>query len=175
MHIMDLVENSFRAGSDRVEIEIREDRDSGYLTLIIRDNGKGVPEEELPKLLDPFYTTKEGKRIGLGIPLFYQACKRCGGDLSLEVNKASGLTLTGTMRLDSIDLPPYGDLGATISAILLGYPHLNLKFHWKIGHRAISLDTEELREGNLLDYPLIVGIGEEIRSFYNSTKGGKNA
>ncbi|MDP1992946.1 MAG: ATP-binding protein, partial [Syntrophales bacterium] len=59
MHILDIVENSTRAGAKNVSLDIVEDSKTNTVTISIIDDGKGMTEEELKRALDPFYTTKK--------------------------------------------------------------------------------------------------------------------
>ena len=69
LHILDLVENSVRAGASVIFIGITVDSVRDLLEISVEDNGPGfgVPVE---MAFDPFYTTKEGKKTGLGLSLF---------------------------------------------------------------------------------------------------------
>ena len=63
------------------------------------DNGPGMPEEELPRILDPFYTTKDpGKGTGLGLSVSYRIVEGMDGTISIESVLGEGTTIT-------IDLP----------------------------------------------------------------------
>lgn len=53
-------------------IEIRTARENNYAVCIIKDNGKGIPENLLNRVFDPFFTTKApGKGTGLGLSISY--------------------------------------------------------------------------------------------------------
>jgi signal transduction histidine kinase len=47
-------------------LKISIDQEGDLIVLIIADNGRGIPEEELEKLFDPFYSAKQGG-MGLGL------------------------------------------------------------------------------------------------------------
>lgn len=146
MHILDLLENSLRAHASLITLRIEEDKEKGILKVYIKDNGMGMDPKDKDKLLDPFFTTKSGKKVGLGIPLFYQTCKTCDGDLRINTNKGQGMEIDAYLRLDSIDLPPYGDIGGVISGVLLTNPHVDLELFFKRGEKCLSLDTRGLKE-----------------------------
>lgn len=78
-HILDIAENSVRAGATLIEIEIIEDSQNDLLTIEILDDGHGMSEEVLQKVIDPFFTTKTVRRVGLGIPLLKDASELAGG------------------------------------------------------------------------------------------------
>ncbi|MDH7569655.1 MAG: ATP-binding protein, partial [Armatimonadota bacterium] len=68
-HLLDLVYNSVEAGARRVEMEVVEDTRADRLTLRVADDGRGMTAEEQRRALDPFYTTRATRRVGLGLPL----------------------------------------------------------------------------------------------------------
>jgi signal transduction histidine kinase len=97
-HILDIAENSIRAGATTVEIFINEDSAKDLLYIEIKDNGSGMTREEIGKVEDPFYTTKTVRRVGLGIPLLANATKTSGGNLSLKSTKGKGTKLKATFQ-----------------------------------------------------------------------------
>ena len=101
-HILDIAENSIRAGAGTVEIAISENSAKDLLTIEINDNGSGMTKEEIKKVEDPFYTTKTVRRVGLGIPLLANAAKMAGGSLKLKSAKGKGTKLIATFALSHL-------------------------------------------------------------------------
>ena len=67
--------------------------------IIVQDNGPGIPQEVLPRIFNPFFTTKGiGKGTGLGLSLCYGIIKEHGGSITPESRHGEGATFT-------IDLP----------------------------------------------------------------------
>ncbi|HNT89402.1 MAG TPA: ATP-binding protein, partial [Candidatus Hydrogenedentes bacterium] len=66
LHILDLMENATRAGATVVYVGITENVAQDTLEIVVEDNGPGLPASS-DAALDPFYTTKGGKRTGLGL------------------------------------------------------------------------------------------------------------
>ncbi|MBW8035215.1 MAG: hypothetical protein FVQ79_06185 [Planctomycetes bacterium] len=66
LHILDIGENAIRAGAKKIVIEILEDELHDKLAICIEDDGKGMNPETLKKAMDPFFTTKGGKKSGWG-------------------------------------------------------------------------------------------------------------
>ena len=130
LHILDVVENSLRAGAKRVEVRLVQ-RDDGRLVLIIRDDGRGMDAAERERALSPFYTSKGDKRFGLGLPLLGQAAQATGGALTLESAPGQGTTVTAVFNADHIDMKPLGDLGRTLR-VLKG-THPEVEFILEIG------------------------------------------
>jgi two-component system sensor histidine kinase RegB len=63
------------------------------LTVLVRDDGKGMPLEVLARVGEPFFTTKgPGAGLGLGVFLARSLCEQMGGRLMLESARATGTT-----------------------------------------------------------------------------------
>lgn len=120
--LLDIVQNSLEADSDRVSILIEEGR--RMLRFTVADDGKGMSEEVQAKVLDPFYTDgiKHAKRkVGLGIPFLVQSVGGAGGEFSLESAVGVGTTVKFSFDMEHVDTPPFGDLTSTLVAIF-GHP-----------------------------------------------------
>ncbi len=70
----------------------KDDQDRDAILVAFADTGSGIPQNDLAKIFDPFYTTKEvGKGTGLGLSLSYNIIKRFNGDITVcsEVNRGT--------------------------------------------------------------------------------------
>ncbi len=123
LHILDVVENSLRAGAKRVEVRLVQHAD-GRLALTILDDGRGMDEEERARALSPFYTSRGEKRFGLGLPLLAQAAQETGGRLTLESAPGKGTRVTAEFDADHIDMKPLGDLGRTLRVLQATHPEV---------------------------------------------------
>jgi anti-sigma regulatory factor (Ser/Thr protein kinase) len=139
LHILDVLENALEAGATNVELEIDEDLHADRLMIAVRDNGRGMDCQTARRALDPFFTTRTTRHVGLGLPLFAAAARRCDGDLRLESAPGRGTTVTVTFRHSHLDRAPLGDLTGTLLAFLLS--------------RSFDLDTAAVRV-ELGDIPL---------------------
>jgi signal transduction histidine kinase len=114
LYLLEILENSTRAGASRVDVEVTIDRASDVLRLAVDDNGGGLtatPEQTL----DPFYTTKPGKKTGLGLALLKADAQAAGGDLSIGPSPdLNGVRVEAFMQLSNVDRPPLGDVATTI-------------------------------------------------------------
>ncbi|MBR4172883.1 MAG: ATP-binding protein, partial [Clostridia bacterium] len=70
LHILDIAENSVKAGADLIEVGIFENETENFLKIEIKDNGSGMSEEFLKRVKDPFSTTRTTRRVGMGLSLF---------------------------------------------------------------------------------------------------------
>lgn len=125
LYLLEILENSVRAGAKHVHISLRLDRQSDELRLAVDDDGPGlsVPPEVA---LDPFYTTKPGKKTGLGLSLLRADAQAAGGDLLLgKSTELGGTRVEAFMTLSHVDRPPLGDLAATLIAAAATNPEVD--------------------------------------------------
>uniref|UniRef100_A0A7V1EIC0 histidine kinase n=1 Tax=candidate division WOR-3 bacterium TaxID=2052148 RepID=A0A7V1EIC0_UNCW3 len=118
LHILDIVENSIDAGATKIEIMIDEDIEHNQLKIKIKDNGKGMDKETLKKVLDPFYTTKTVRRVGLGLSLFAQTVKEAEGEIEIKSELKKGTAVSANLKYNHIDRKPMGNIIETIMALL---------------------------------------------------------
>jgi hypothetical protein len=152
LHILDAVENSLEAGATVVELAIEEDLAADWLTITIRDNGRGMSEEQLARIFDPFFTTRSTRHVGLGIPLFKTATERCDGDLTIASQLGQGATLLATFQHSHIDRAPLGDITVTLLAVILS-GSCDLHYAHRVDGREFAFSTEDVR-AELGDIPL---------------------
>jgi len=128
LHIMDIAENSLRAGAENVDIRLVEDAENHTLTLEIVDDGPGMNEETLKNAMNPFFTTKDGKKFGLGLSLLSQASEDVGGEMKVEKGEERGLKITAIFHTDNIDMKPTGNIKGTLRVLRAAHPEVNFSF-----------------------------------------------
>lgn len=153
MHILDIAENSTRAGSRLVCISIAESTGDDSLIIEIQDDGSGMDEESLRRALDPFYTTKAVRKVGLGIPLLAQAAETAGGSFSMTSGVGRGTRVRALFRLGHVDRQPLGSMEQTMATLIMGNPEVDFVYCHRKNERSYTLDTRELRR-TLEDVPL---------------------
>ncbi|MGI6184710.1 MAG: ATP-binding protein [Candidatus Fimadaptatus sp.] len=158
LHLLDLIQNSVKAGASLVEIIITEK--AGLLTIILEDNGCGMSEEFLQRVESPFTTTRTTRKVGLGIPLFKQAALMAGGDFSITSAPGKGTRIVATFQLDNIDRAPMGDLAGTMLQQVMSTPvSPDYRLEYTVGEDSFEFDTRQIREllgGVALDSPDVV-------------------
>lgn len=148
MHILDIVENSVAAKATLIEIEIRIDEKENFLSIKIKDNGKGIEKDLLEKIESPFYTSKKERKIkvGLGIPLFKFSALQSGGEFKIDSKKGEYTQIVASFKLDNIDRPPLGDVYNTLLGLIIA--HQSIDFIIKIikNNKIFEFDTRQIKE-----------------------------
>lgn len=145
LHILDVAENSLKAGAQQIRIRILEDLKADRLEIEVEDDGSGMDSEMTAKALDPFVTTRTTRRVGLGLPLLREAARMAGGEVELDSRPGRGTRVRATFQHSHIDRKPLGDMGATLVGILLGGHQVDVLYEHTRDGRTFSLDTRELR------------------------------
>ncbi|MDI6850517.1 MAG: ATP-binding protein [bacterium] len=153
MHIMDIVQNSLSAGASLVRVKIEQNDSLDTLAIEIEDNGRGMTEEEVKRVQDPFFTTKSYKKVGLGIPLFKQIAEHCDGSFEIKSVPGKGTLIRARFRKSHIDLPPIGNLKDTILTLVVGKPDIDFVFEIYKDGESFILDTREIKK-ELQDVPV---------------------
>ena len=84
----------------RIVVKTRYDGD-GVVAIDVEDNGKGIATDVLPKIFDPFYTTKEpGKGTGLGLSIAYKIVKQHGGRIDVRSTPGEGTIVTVILPIE---------------------------------------------------------------------------
>ena len=145
LHLLDLAQNSITAGASLVTIRLSVD-EKGWLTMVLKDDGKGMSPELLARVTSPFATTRTTRKVGLGIPMMMENCRLAGGDRHLESTVGKGTRLTATLDTKSIDCLPLGDLASTMASIVMGSPDRpEFSLTCKSPSGEMSFSTEEIR------------------------------
>ena len=167
LHILDLARNSIEAGATRLHLTVTEDPETDRLEITVADNGKGMEEATRAQVTSAFFTTRDSRRWGLGLPLFEAACERCGGAVEISSQPGEGTVVRGELRLGHLDRAPLGDMGAVIQALALESGQMALRYEHRVGEQSFVLDTGELQrelgEAPLSDPQVLVWLAEHVR------------
>ena len=128
LHIMDIVENSLRAGAENIAVRMVEKPDNNTLVIEVQDDGRGMDEESLKNAANPFYTTKNGKKYGLGLSLLSQACEDSGGSLRVEKVSPKGIKVIASFKKDNVDIKPTGNIDKTLRVFRALHPEVQISF-----------------------------------------------
>lgn len=158
LHLLDIAENSVAAESRNIHMDVVEDLQHDALKVSVKDDGRGMDAETAKRVLDPFYTTRTTRKVGLGIPLLKLAAEQSEGGLSLETESGKGTRIEASFRHSHIDRMPLGDVGTTFLTLLISYPHIHWVFKYQMttndgSIKMFELDDEEIKSV-LGDMPL---------------------
>ncbi len=128
LHILDIAENSIRVKAKNINIMIIEDQKNDLLTLTIEDDGEGMDDKTKKDVLNPFFTTKKGKKVGLGLAFLSHSAEEADGAMKIESEPGKGTKMIATFKLEHIDRKPLGNLNETIKCLKTTHPEINITF-----------------------------------------------
>jgi len=146
LHILDIVENSIRALASTVKIRIEENIEKDRLVLEIEDDGKGMDGATIKKALDPFFTTKTTRRVGLGIPFLNQAARETGGKLEIVSQVGKKTKVRATFCYSHPDRKPLGNIKETLLVLTAGYPEVDFIYEHKKENRIYRWNSKKVKD-----------------------------
>ena len=98
---LNLLLNSLESieGGGKIRIEVKKSGSQSSIEIGISDTGKGIPQEDLGKIFDPFFSTKR-KGTGLGLAIVHQIVESHGGDIAVESREGEGTTFRITLPIN---------------------------------------------------------------------------
>ena len=106
LNVMDVAQNSISAGATLITLTVEEESAADRLSITLEDNGCGMTEEQVRSVVDPFYTTRTTRKVGLGVPLFKMEAEMTGGSFSIRSQKGRGTILTAIFVPSHVDMIP---------------------------------------------------------------------
>src|SRR5467141_4454330 len=95
LNLISNAEQAIREVRESGRIQIRIGRIGGHISVTVQDDGVGVAQEALPRLFDPFYTTRRpGGGTGLGLSICMSIVREHGGSIDVETLPAGGSAFT---------------------------------------------------------------------------------
>lgn len=176
LNILDIAKNSVKAKAENILIKLDETDET--LTLTIKDDGCGMSEETVQNVMNPFYTTRTTRNVGMGIPLLKLAAEQTGGNIEItsvcesDSPENHGTTVTAVFFKNHLDFTPLGDVVSSITVLIQGSPDIDWQFVHNINGETVELNTKELREilGDvpLDNYEVIKWIEDFLKETYES-------
>ncbi len=165
LHLLDIAENSVAAGAKNITISIEEDLQNDRLKAMVQDDGRGMDEQLLARVIDPFVTSRTTRKVGLGIPLLKAAAEACNGSLLISSTPGQGTRLEVDFQRSHIDRMPLGDLAGTVLTLVVGYPKMHWVFYYRADGKEFTFDDEPIKkelEGILLTEPSVLAFLREL-------------
>ena len=176
LNVMDVAQNSVRAEATLVRISVTESDKDDRLVIEIADNGCGMTQEQVQQVIDPFFTTRTTRKVGLGVPLFKLSAEQTGGSFDIQSEKGVGTTTTASYVKSHVDMTPLGDINSTVKILIQCNPQIDFVYTCTTDNGSFTLDTRELREvlGDVsLDTPdVLLWIGDYLEENTKNIYGG---
>ena len=150
LNILDIAQNSIKAGASLVGIHVKEAGET--LSFEIVDDGCGMTRETVDRLVDPFYTTRTTRKVGLGIPFLKLAAEQTGGHIKVESvseqvdPQNKGTRVFAEFIKTSIDFTPMGDITSTVVSLIQGAGEIDFDFTYETDKGEFALATRDMRE-----------------------------
>jgi len=146
LNILDIAQNSVKAGALLTEINVFADTEADTLEVAINDDGRGMTAEQAESVTDPFFTTRTTRKVGLGVPFLKMAAEFTGGCLVIESAPGEGTKIRALFGLTHIDRMPMGDLAGTMAALIGSNPDIDFVLRYRVDGSGFELDTREMRD-----------------------------
>ncbi len=177
LHLLDIAENSIAAGAKNIRIQVEESCKSDLLKLVVSDDGRGMDEETVKKVIDPFVTSRTTRKVGLGIPLLKEAAEACNGSFELTSALGKGTDLKVQFQRSHIDRMPLGDVNTTFQNLFFTNPLIHWIFEYRFDAEEFVLDDAVIKaelQGVSLTEPEIIRVVREIfESGINAAKASE--
>ena len=104
--VLNLLTNAIQAIPGKGKITITTVADKPDMTLTITDTGSGIAEEDLHRITDPFFTTKDpGQGTGLGLSIAWSILQEHNGNLEFESQPGKGTKVIVTLPIHTATAP----------------------------------------------------------------------
>jgi len=151
LHILDVAENCINAEAKNIEILVNENIADNKLIIEINDDGKGMNEEIIEAVKNPFVTSRTERKVGLGIPLLAEAAEMSGGNIKIDSQPGRGTQIKAVFEHDNIDRKPLGDLAESLIALILLAGNTEINFKYKKNQKEFAFNTKKLKKDLNLD------------------------
>ena len=146
MYILDIVNNSIRAGAKNIHVFITDSVKDNIIDIMMVDDGCGMNEETLNRVTDPFYTSRKTRNVGLGVPMFKDSVEMSGGTFHIASLENDGTLTQGTYVKDHLDTPPMGDIVETMITLIQYDENIDYIFEYNQDHHQFVLNTIDIKK-----------------------------
>jgi anti-sigma regulatory factor (Ser/Thr protein kinase) len=168
LHILDIAENSIKAGANLIEIEVNEVTKKNSLTIEIKDNGKGMSRELTANVKNPFTTTRTERKVGLGLSLLTQSAEAAGGNVKVKSKENKGTIVKAVFMYNHIDRKPLGNISETLMTLIANEKNVDLKYIHTKDNKKFIFDSREIKKeigiNSLKDSSILIELKELINS-----------
>lgn len=176
LHILDLVQNSIKANASMIEVHISAYTERNQLSIEISDNGYGMDSDFLKKVEDPFVTTRNTRKVGLGIPLLKESALKCEGNFNIYSKKNNGTKVTATFSINHIDRLPLGDIGDTMTLLISTNENIQFELTMESEKGYFNINTREINKQlngiSITEFEVVQWLKDYIAEGVNIIFGG---
>ena len=104
-----------------------------------------MTEKQVARVIDPFYTTRTTRKVGLGVPFFKLSAELTGGRFQIESKPGIGTKICSVYCYEHIDMMPLGDMAATLVSLISVNPDIDFVYTCKKDEQGFVLDTREVK------------------------------
>lgn len=146
LHILDILQNSVVAGATLIKLQIDEIPAEDSYIVTFTDNGKGMDDLMAKQAMDPFYTTRTTRKVGLGLPLLKQNAERTGGCMKIHSLPGKGTKVQVEFGFRHIDRIPLGDIAGTMALTVASYPEIDFVYQHKTQTGTFNFSSRKIKE-----------------------------
>ncbi len=175
--ILDITENSIRSKASKITVSLSIQSQQDTITLEVEDNGCGMDEETLQKACEPFYSTRQTRKIGLGLPFLKWAAHQAGGTFQIQSKIQVGTKVCATLQISHIDCPPLGHLPSSVLALMIHQDMRQFTFVLHVDDEEIVIKKSDLETAlypfDLRESRFLVAIRDYIEESMKRPLGGR--
>ncbi|MBE9467134.1 MAG: sensor histidine kinase [Bacteroidetes bacterium] len=145
LHILDIIQNSIRAKANLIELEILENLKENIFQIVIKDNGTGIEKDKLKGILDPYFTSRTTRNVGLGLSLLKQNAERTGGFLKIYSKLGKGTVVKTLFKYNNIDRPVLGDISGVVTLVVASNPSIEFLYKHKTDKGEFFFNSKEIK------------------------------
>ncbi len=168
LHLLDIAENSVAAQAQNITISVYEDLQADRLEMSVDDDGCGMDEATLARVIDPFFTSRTTRKVGLGLPFLKQAAEACNGEMQIDSTPGKGTRVKVAFQHSHIDRMPLGDLAGTFLSLLIANPEINWNYNYIVDGKTFKFEsspvTQALQGVSLTEPSILSYLRESIES-----------
>ncbi|WMJ23419.1 ATP-binding protein [Paludicola sp. MB14-C6] len=145
LNILDVAQNSIKAKATLITIKIHKNTMSKTLLISIEDNGCGMSQQQAEQVVDPFYTTRTTRKVGLGVPFFKMSAELTGGTFTIQSELKVGTKISALYYYEHIDMMPVGDMASTMLSLISVNPDIDFIYYFSVDENEFCMNTQEMK------------------------------
>lgn len=166
MQLLELLMNSIQAGAHHIILKIRDSLKDNIIEMELSDDGKGMNEELLKRVTDPFTTSRTTRKVGMGVAFMKGLTEECGGSFRISSTPNVGTRIYASVQKDCIDTPPLGNLGEMMMECIQASDQIEYEMTYETDSSKFVFQSREIKEQlagvSLLEPEILLWIKEYI-------------